>query len=146
MCCPNCGKHIPDGLAFCSECGASLKETAQKPVYEAQPAYQQPVQTVPEVNTTPAMVLSIVALVLSELGIPGLILAIIAKKKVKACLAAGAPLAGKLKVANILSKVALILSIVMIVFWFIYGIVIGAVFAAAGASGVDWSSVFSDLY
>ncbi len=34
----------------------------------------------------------------------------------------------------------------MIVFWFIYGIVIGAAFAAAGASGVDWSSVFSDLY
>ena len=146
MFCPNCGKQIPDGLAFCSECGASLKDTAQQPVYDQQPAYQQPVQAAPEVNTSPAMVLSIVALALAELGIPGLILAIIARKKVKACQAAGAPLAGKLKVANILSRVALILSIVMIVFWFIYGIVIGAAFAAAGASGVDWSSVFSDLY
>ena len=134
MFCPNCGKQIPDGLAFCSECGASLKDNAQQPAYEAQPAYQQPVQAAPEVNTTPAMVLSIVALVCAEFGIPGLILAIIAKNKVKACLAAGAPLAGKLKVANILSKVALILSIVMIVVYalcFVIGLFAGNSFLEA---------------
>ena len=31
----------------------------------------------------------------------------------------------------------------MIVFWFIYGIVIGAALAAAGSSGIDWGSILN---
>lgn len=34
--CPNCGANIPDGIQFCSECGAPLP---QAPVQQARPAY-----------------------------------------------------------------------------------------------------------
>lgn len=40
MFCPNCGTQIPDGSAFCQNCGARL--TAAQPVQ--QPQYQQPQQ------------------------------------------------------------------------------------------------------
>ena len=77
-----------------------------------------------------AMTTSIVGLVLSELGIPGWIVSAIAKKKVKAATEAGVT-GGKLKTANILSKIGLPVSIVMTIFWVIYVI---AMIAVAGAS------------
>lgn len=38
MFCPNCGTQVPDGSAFCQNCGANLA-AAQQPVQ--QPQYQQ---------------------------------------------------------------------------------------------------------
>ncbi len=61
-----------------------------------------------------ALVLSIVGAVLSELGIPGIIVSAIAKGKVKKALESGAT-GGKLKAAGIVSKIGLILSIVVTV-------------------------------
>ena len=69
-----------------------------------------------------AMTTSIVGLVLSELGIPGWIVSAIARKKVKAATEAGVA-GGKLKTANILSKIGLPVSIVMTIFWVIYVII-----------------------
>lgn len=114
MYCPECGRLITNGRPFCPECGASLGDPAKD-----LPA-QKPVRVIPAVNVNPAFILSIIAAALCRTGLPGLILSIIAKKKVRSCTDAGAPLSGKLKAANILSKVAFILSIVMTVFWILY--------------------------
>lgn len=76
------------------------------------------------------MVLGIVAAALSELGIPGIILAAIAGNKVKEFLAAGGQLVRKAKAGNICRRVALPISIVMTVFWVVYFIVIITVVAA----------------
>lgn len=76
-----------------------------------------------------AMIMGIVGLALSSLGIPGLIVSIIARKKCKAAAEAGAA-GAQLKVGNILSKIGLPVSIVMIVFWLLYIVII----AAAAAS------------
>ena len=114
MYCPECGKLITNGHAFCPECGASLGDPAKD-----LPA-QKPVRVIPAININPAFVLSIIAAALCRSGVPGLILSVIAKKKVRSCTDAGAPLSGRLKAANILSKVAFILSIVMTVFWTLY--------------------------
>ena len=114
MYCPECGRLITNGRPFCPECGASLGDPAKD-----LPA-QKPVRVIPAVNVNPAFILSIIAAALCRTGLPGLILSIIAKKKVRSCTDAGSPLSGKLKAANILSKVAFILSIVMTVFWILY--------------------------
>ena len=46
MFCPKCGQNVPDGVAFCPNCGAALNtpEAAPRPQYEqpAAPMYQQP--------------------------------------------------------------------------------------------------------
>ena len=49
MFCPNCGKEIPDGSAFCGNCGARLDASASQPAggpqqggYQQQPGYRQP--------------------------------------------------------------------------------------------------------
>ena len=77
------------------------------------------------------LVLGILAVVLAELGIPGIILGAIGRSKGKKFVQAGGTLTGAAKVGYILSLVGLILGIVMTVFWVIYLIVI----IAAGASG-----------
>ena len=46
MKCPKCGKEMPDGSAFCTECGQSLKtksepvESTAKPETKPEPAAQ----------------------------------------------------------------------------------------------------------
>ena len=42
MFCPNCGKEIPDGVAFCGGCGMSLSAAAVAPEAEAAPAEPAP--------------------------------------------------------------------------------------------------------
>ena len=48
MFCPKCGQNVPDGAAFCGNCGTVIKapSAAPQPQYQqpAQPQYQQPAQ------------------------------------------------------------------------------------------------------
>ena len=37
MFCPNCGKEVPDGVAFCGGCGTSLAAAAAAPAAPVQP-------------------------------------------------------------------------------------------------------------
>ena len=73
------------------------------------------------------LVFGILALVLAELGIPGIIIGAIGRSKGKKFIQAGGTLTGASKVGYILSLVGLILGIVMTVVWIIIAI--------AGASG-----------
>lgn len=41
MNCPNCNKEMPEGMAFCSECGTSIPQPAPEPVFT--PVQQEPV-------------------------------------------------------------------------------------------------------
>lgn len=146
---------------------------AAAPQYQAQPQYQQnqyqPQQADPygyqgnaaydpyKGNAAPdqekndlgrsAMILAIIGAVLSELGIPGIILCAIAKGKVKAWEAKYGPAAGMAKAAKIISTVGMVFSIIMTVFWVIYlFVIIGLV--AAGRSGAleDFLEDLFDLY
>lgn len=45
MFCPNCGHNLPEGTAFCSNCGATLNTQQEAPVQ--QPLYQTPVYQAP---------------------------------------------------------------------------------------------------
>ena len=96
-----------------------------EPVYTA-PAYNAtaPVQD----NSKKTLIFGILSLALGELGILGLIFAILGKKEAKKYEASFGQLSGKARVGSILSTVGLILSIVMIVFYvlcFIIGIIMG---------------------
>lgn len=91
----------------------------EQPVYTATPA---------EDNSTKTLIFGIIAIVLSELGLLGLIFAILGKKEAKKYEQNFGALTGKAKVGAILSKVALILSIVMAVvyvFCFFVGMILG---------------------
>lgn len=83
---------------------------------------------------TKTMILGIVAIAISELGIPGIILGAIALGSAKNYVAAYGQLEGKAKVGKILGTVGLIVGIVMTVVWLIYGI-IGCAAASALSSG-----------
>lgn len=64
--CTSCGKEIPDGIAFCAECGAAAPKAAEaapaqapRPAPVQQPVYEQPVQqTVYQQPAQPAAVTS----------------------------------------------------------------------------------------
>ncbi|MCR4682163.1 MAG: zinc ribbon domain-containing protein [Clostridiales bacterium] len=114
----------------------------QQPQYQA--GFQQPVQTAPQVNTTPALVMAIMSLVFCGSGLLGLIFAIVAKNKVRSCVAAGAPLSGKLKAAKILAGFGLAFSIIMMIFWTIYFFIFIGIIIAGGSS-VDWADVFASI-
>lgn len=43
MFCESCGSQVPDGQAFCSNCGAAVAQPAPQAAPAAQPVYQQPV-------------------------------------------------------------------------------------------------------
>ena len=93
--------------------------------------YQPAPQPVNAPTDTQVMIFGIIAIALAETGLLGLIFSIIAKKKAAAWTAAYGPFTGKAKVGNILAKIALPVSIIMMVFWVIYFIV--AIVAGIGA-------------
>ena len=147
MICKNCGAQLPEGTAFCTNCGCAVEAPQAQPAqpqYQAQPqpTYQQPMygQTyaAQPVGAQPnTLILGILSLVFCELGIVGLILAIIARKKGKAYIAQGGQLTGAAKVGHILALVGLILSICYMAFWAIYLVVI--IIAAIGSSATSYS-------
>ena len=117
--CPNCNKMIPIDAGFCPNCGAVLN--AQEETTEVDiPSYRQSSAVNQEEKQGKAkvlMIFGIIALVLSDLGIPGLIFSIIARGKAKNYKADYDEYEGMAKVGNILSKIALPFSIVFTVFW-----------------------------
>lgn len=141
MFCPNCGNQVNEGAAFCAACGTKVEaqaapqptpapayEAVKEPVYTApqQPAYtapQQPVYNVPQQpannpaldsEATNCMIFSIIGLATGVMfGVPGIILSCIAKNKLGDYTARGGRLDGKAKVASILSKIGLPVSIAM---------------------------------
>ena len=139
MICKNCGAQIPDGSAFCTECGAPVQQ--EQPVQQPQYTPVQPVVNDPELNATPILITGILALALCGTGIGGLICAIICLSKVKKFQAAGGVLAGKAKVGKILGTLGLVFSIIAIVSYcisFVVGI-IGGIIQAAGNTSTYWS-------
>lgn len=144
--CNNCGTQVQDGAPFCPNCGAPISAPAQPqptPVTSYQPVAAPapaPATTQSGDNSTQILIFGILALALAEFGLPGLILGIIAKKKVAAYLASGHELTGKAKVGSILGKVGLILGIVMTVVWGIYIVVYGLIY------GVLLGSLASSSY
>lgn len=118
MFCPHCGKDLPDDAVFCAECGSKLKETAipkKEPV-----VIDNGNKPVSAKGAVLILVLGIVALKISPLGIPGIIVAAIALSKAKAFIEANGQIWGMAKVGRILARVARPISIVMTVFWAIY--------------------------
>ena len=140
MFCPNCGNQIPEGSAFCGNCGTKVEapaapQPAPQPAYEApqQPAYQavqepvyvapqQSVQVAPVVNNandpelnslaTNTMVFGILGAALGLcIGVPGIIFSVLTKKKVNEFVGRAGSLYGKAKVGSILAKVGLPVSI-----------------------------------
>ena len=152
MFCSKCGAQIDDNAAFCPVCGYAVEKTTEtyteptpvEPAFQ-QPVYQQPVYQQAPVNdqakteaAKSAMIMAIIGLVLAELGLPGLILSCIARKKVKNYLNTYGELTGMAKVANILSKVGLALSIVMMVIWVIYIIAMVAIGASGALNNINY--------
>ncbi|MBQ7445658.1 MAG: zinc ribbon domain-containing protein [Clostridia bacterium] len=128
--CSNCGKPVDDNDAFCQNCGAPCgqQENTQftAPVDQPQEYVQETVYQEPQPNV---LGLGIAGLATSSLGLPGMIISIIARKKLAAI---NGPLSGQNKAAKILSTIGLIVGIIMTVVWTI-DILIGII-AGIGAA------------
>lgn len=136
----------------------------QQPQYQQPPQYygQQPYQetynnnygSAPRAEDSSksdegrtAMILAIIGAVLSELGLPGIILCAIAKGKVKAWEEKYGPATGMAKAAKIISTIGLVFSIIMTVFWIIYFVaIIGFVGAAKSGALEDFLEELFDIY
>ena len=135
--CTKCGGSIPEGSAFCPNCGEPVAQAApQQPQYQQsvyqqpQPQYQQPVYQQPAYQQTAnvgaqpnLLVFGILSLVIPF--IVGIILGAVGRSKGKAYIAQGGQLTGASKVGFILCKVGLILSIIFTVIMVIYMIAAG---------------------
>ena len=143
MICKNCGAQIPDGVAFCTNCGCAVE--APQPAQQAQPAYQQPAQpqyqqpayqqpfqaqpvyqqsNQAQPNT---LVFGILSLALCWVPVLGIIFAAIARSKDKAFVAQGGQLTGASKVGFILGIPGMIFSI----FWTVYYLILIIIAIAA---------------
>ncbi len=129
MFCKNCGAQLPDGSAFCGSCGTALNAQQaapayEEPVYNAQSYNQAPVYNnapVSSVDEKSLMIKGILALALSEFGIPGIVLGSMAKKMAAQFMAEnGGQIYGKAKVGSILGKIGFGLGIGMTIFWGVY--------------------------
>ena len=135
--CNYCGALVDQTEEVCPLCSAPLKPTQKVKVPDssvpetveeiegpAKPAKQQAKTLAP--TAIASMVLGILSINFSSLGIPGLILAAIGKRKANEGYDAIASNpdtytgAGFLNAGRITSKVGLIISIVMIPFWILY--------------------------
>ena len=119
--CTKCGKQLDDDALFCSKCGTPVKqEPEEQPTEVLAPA-------APETQTPPAngddieiLVKGILSVVLSWLGIPGVILGALTRKSVRSWISSGKRMNGKVKTGKILGKVGFILGFVMIGIYIFY--------------------------
>ena len=133
--CSKCGQWVDDNSRFCQSCGE------QNPNYYAavqpvQADYAQPAEGAVQAPNG-LNVMAIVAMALSELGLPGLILSIIALKRAKS---------GEYRVGlKPLAVAALIVSIFFLVFWICY-LVFGVLFVTFMSNhGQDYIHYFDEL-
>ena len=148
MYCRNCGNKVADGAKFCTKCGsvleaamrfqsapvAVLKEDAPKEKEEDSALIEEKNEAAKQV-LTPA----IVGLALSELGLPGLIVSLVARSRLKKFVAKYGKASGKAAIGKGLSIGGLAASIYFMVFWAIYILyfviyigIYAAVFSALG--------------
>lgn len=135
MFCTNCGAQINDGTKFCPKCGVQVGGEQAPVVTPVEPVVEHVEAVKVQDNSTSIMVLGIIALALCWLGIPGIILGAIAKKKANEFAKDHGMIYGKAKVGRILGNFGFIIGIVMTVFWVIY---IGAIASIGAASCVSY--------
>lgn len=123
MNCQNCGANV-DGKAFCPQCGAPVQAPAQ------QYGYNQP--AAPQGNPTKVLVFGILALALSELGIVGLIFAIIGLKSSGNYIATYGNISNQVRIGRRLAIAGLVVSIIFTVFYTF--IIIAAIVAGTSSS------------
>ena len=167
--CIYCGMELLDEARFCPKCGKMVvmsrgAEETNAPEFAEASARQVP-ETVPQVpETVPPVseaqgqkpvteqadvpseisvfVLGIVSIVLSVTGIPGLILSLITRSKIKAREQAVGLLTGKGKTGKTLATIALPVSIGFTVLWVVR--IITSVFSAIRIISklIEWSEPF----
>ena len=127
MFCNHCGANVPEGSAFCQNCGAPVASVpAQSDPYRVTPKadpYVKPVDPREREASKSVLTFGIIALAFScswILSFVGIIFAFIARSKVKAYESEFGPATGKTKVGKIFSIVSIPLSIVMTVFFVLY--------------------------
>ncbi len=135
--CPYCGTLVDKTEEVCPQCYAPLKQTQNTPEPSegvegpTKPAKQQAKLLAP--TAVASLVLGILSINFSSLVIPGFILAAIGKRKANEgydAIASNPDVysgKGMLNAGRITSKVGLILSIVMLVFWILYFAIIAIV-------------------
>lgn len=125
MFCIKCGRQIPDDAVFCPACGATQGDQMPQAIAPNQPAaWKKPVS--PEEDALAGSILTwgILGLAFSATVILGIIFSAIGLSKARRFRETYGPLHHRAKVGRILSLVGLIVSLVMILFWTVYGIII----------------------
>ena len=163
--CKNCGIELSEGVQFCTNCGAPVisqpQQEEQQPQQEVQQFQQEVQQIQPQPYQQPAqpqytqaapaqsanaptpktiLILGIIGLAISWMpfgSIAGIIVSAIGMGKSNAYVKAGGVRCGMSVTGRILSRVGLILSIVMTVFWAIWFAVI--IIGLATASSYNYS-------
>ena len=119
MFCSKCGTNNNDGVRYCVNCGAELQQPAASQYTQPtpRPVVMPPITAAGPTQPTKVLVFGIIGLALSELGIPGIILSIIALHFANKFLQENGMLFGKAKIGRILGMVGLFVGIGMTVFW-----------------------------
>ncbi len=127
MFCNHCGTNVPEGSAFCQNCGAPVASVpAQSDPYRVTPKvdpYAKPVDQREREASKSVLTFGIIALAFScswVLSFVGIIFAFIAFSKSKAYERDFGPATGKTRVGKIFSIVSIPLSIVMTIFFIAY--------------------------
>lgn len=135
MFCNHCGSQLPDGAAFCANCGKQAGATNQS---YAQPVQAEPIRERmdPELNSLArtTMILGIVGLATAiNFGIPGIIVSNIALNKAAEFERKAGSLYGKARLGRNLAKPGKIVGIVMTILLafiiLIYGVLYGIILA-----------------
>lgn len=137
MFCSKCGQPMSDEAVFCPNCGTA-RTGASVISSSVTSAPAQPSEENYALASS-ALKYAILSLVFSEfpvLGILGIIFAVIGKKKAAQAREANGGYFAKCRVAYILSRVGLGVSIGMTIFWVIYITILVAVVAGVPTYGV----------
>ncbi len=146
MYCRNCGNELPEGANFCPACGtgndvevvaeaqatepveAVTDDTAFEDAISAEvytPEVKEEDNTEKDAKAGNILTFGILSVIFAEFGIVGLIMAIIARRKVAEFVEQYGETSGRATVGKHLSTGGYIASIVMTVFWGIYTVLLG---------------------